>query len=74
MRATMTISLPEEIKQQLLKKARQEKITVSALILRALKHEETLISEKDILKLSKKAKNDYQKGKTKPLKSLADLL
>ena len=70
----MTISLPPQIKKKLLERAKKENKPVSAIILKALQYEETLISEDTIITEAKQAKKDYLAGKTKVLKSLADLM
>lgn len=74
MRATMTISLPEKVKKQLLARAKKEQRSVSAIIMQALKHEESLISEEEVLSHGKQAKKDYLAGKAKSLRNLTDLM
>lgn len=70
----MTISLPEKVKKQLLARAKKEQRSVSAIIMQALKHEESLISEEEVLSHGKQAKKDYLAGKAKSLRNLTDLM
>ena len=48
--------------------------TVSSYFLYAAELEQQLISEEELLEMSKKADADYKKSKTKELKSLIDLI
>lgn len=48
--------------------------TVSSYLLYAVELEQQLISEEELLEISKKADMDYKNGKTKEVKSLADLI
>lgn len=48
--------------------------TVSSYLLYAVELEQQLISEEELLEMSKKADKEYKEGKTKELKRLADLI
>lgn len=74
MRAVLNVSLPSEEKRNVEKEAKKAKKSISAYILFALKFMRSAISEDEVLKMAKEAESDYKKGKTKELKSLADLM
>lgn len=74
MRAIVNISLPSEKKKEIEQRAKKAQKSVSAYILHAINLEQSLISEEELLKKSEIAESDYRKGKTKELKSLADLM
>ena len=74
MRSVLSISLPEKVKKEIEKRAQKAKKTVSGYIVYALELEKSLISEDELFKAAKKAEKDYKAGRTKELKSLADLI
>jgi len=74
MRSILNISLPPEKRKLIEERARKTHQSVSAYILYATELEQDLIQEDEILARAKKAEKDYQQGKTKKLKSLADLM
>ena len=74
MRSIVNISLPPEKKIEIEQRAKKAKKSVSAYILYALQLEQSLISEDELLEMAKNAESDYHNGKTKELKSLADLI
>lgn len=74
MREILNISLPSGQKEEILKRAQKAGKNVSAYILHAINLEKKLIQEDELIKMAKKAKNEYRKGKTKKLESLADLM
>lgn len=74
MREILNISLPPGQKEEILKRAQKAGKNVSAYIMHAINLEKELIQENELIKMAKKAKSDYQKGKTKELKSLANLM
>lgn len=74
MRAILNISLPEQEKEEIEKRAKKSGKTISGYILYTVKLAETLISEDELLAMAKRAEEDYRAGKTKALKSLADLM
>lgn len=73
MRSVLSVSLPEWTKKEIEDRAQKSNQTVSAYIIRVMEFEKSLISEDELLKMAKKAEKDYRIGKTKKLKSLADL-
>lgn len=66
--------MPEVEKKALTKRAKKLGLTISAYILHAVKISETMISEDELLEMSKHAEKEYREGKTKTLQSLADLI
>ncbi|MFC1616236.1 hypothetical protein ACFL21_03775 [Patescibacteria group bacterium] len=74
MRSVLSISLPQETKKEIEKRAKKSKKTVSAYIIHVFQIEKSLISEKELSKMAIQAEKDYQAGKTKKLKSIADLM
>ena len=73
MRSVLSISLSEEKKKEIAKRAKKAGKTVSEYILYTIDLEEDLISEDELVEMMEKAEDEYKKGKTKVLKSLADL-
>ncbi|MEK6616486.1 MAG: hypothetical protein AABZ32_10310 [Bacteroidota bacterium] len=73
-RAILNISIPSETKKAVERRARKSKKTVSAYVLHALQLEQSLIQESEILASVKQVESDYKAGKTKVLRSLADLM
>lgn len=74
MRAVLNISIPLQEKKRVERRAKKAKKTVSAYVLFALKLEENLISEDELVRMAKQAERDYKAGRTYELKSLEDLL
>lgn len=74
MRSVLSISLPPTKKYELEAHAKKARKTTSAYILDIFELVKRLIPEDEIAKMSKKAEKDYKAGKTKKLKSLADLM
>lgn len=74
MRAILNISMPAQEKKEIEKRAKKAKKTISGYVLYALKLEQSLIQEEEIVAMATEAEQDYKKGKTKKLKSLADLM
>jgi hypothetical protein len=74
MRSILSISIPKEKKMEIEARAKRANISTSAYIVRIVELEKSLISEDEIIKASKKAENDYKKGKTRKLKSLKNLM
>lgn len=74
MRSVLSISLPEDQKKEIEQRAKKANKSTSSYILYTVNLEKQLISEDDLVKMSKKAEKDYKAGKTKELKSLADLI
>jgi len=73
MRSILSVSLSEEKKREIEARAKKAKQTVSGYIIRIVELEKKLISENELIKMAKKAEKDYRTGKSKRLKSLADL-
>jgi hypothetical protein len=73
-RSILNISLPEEVKKDIVRRAKKAKTTVSGYILRAVELEKSLISEEELLNKAKRARAEYRAGKTKILRSLEDLI
>lgn len=74
MRAILNISLPEEKKKAIEKRAKKSGLTISSYILYTVGLEEKLISEDELAERIKEAEKNYHKGKAKKLRSLADLI
>lgn len=74
MRSIVNISLPLSKKMEIIKRAKKAKKSISAYILYTIQLEQSLISEDELLEMTQNAEKDYQHGKTKELKSLADLM
>ena len=74
MRSVLSISLPEEKKKELQERARKINKTTSEYFLYIMELEKSLISEDELLLMSKNAKKDYKLGKTKKLVSLKSLI
>lgn len=74
MRSIVNISLPPEQKKQIEQRAKKAGKSVSAYILYAVELEKSLISEDELVTMAQQAEVDYKKGKTKELRSLADLM
>ena len=74
MRSILTISLPPRKKEEIAKRAKKSNKTISAYIIGVMEMEKTLISEDELLRMSREAEKDYNQGKTKTLKSLSNLL
>lgn len=74
MRAILSVSLPAEKKKEIEERAKKASKSTSSYIMYVVELEKQLISEDELIKMSKKAEQDYKSGKTKKLKSLADLM
>ncbi|MEA2064845.1 MAG: hypothetical protein U9O66_00930 [Patescibacteria group bacterium] len=75
MRQILSVSLPSQTIQFIKKRVKQQKFdSVSGYIKYLLELDNNLISEKELLKSIKEARQDYRKGKLKILKSLKDLM
>lgn len=74
MRSILTISLPQKDKEDLLRRAKKAGKTVSAYIKSIIDLEQNMISEDELLAMSKTAMKEYKSGKTKTLTSLKDLM
>lgn len=73
MRSILNISLPQDKKLEIEKRAQKAGKTVSAYILSIVELEKELISEDELVAMAKEADREYKAGKTKVLKSLKDL-
>jgi uncharacterized protein (DUF1778 family) len=74
MRSVLNLSLPKEKKLLIQKRAASAGKSVSAYVLQAIQIEQDLISEEELLQMASAARADHAQGKTKKLKSLADLM
>lgn len=74
MRAIIAISMPAKKRDELKNSAKKAKKSVSGYVLEMFELMKQFISEDDLLEMTKKAEINYKKGKTKELKSLADLM
>ncbi len=74
MRSVLSISLPECKKQYIKERAKKANKSISSYILYIIDIEEQLISENELVKMSKKSEKDYKTGKTTRLDSLANLM
>ncbi|MBI4232456.1 hypothetical protein HY605_04450 [Candidatus Peregrinibacteria bacterium] len=73
MRDILTISIPRDKKKTIKIRAQKMGKSISAYIAYVVELEQHLISEDQIKKMKIKAEKDYKQGKTKVLRSLADL-
>ncbi len=74
MRSVLNISLPAQHKLAVQKRAAASGKSVSAYVLHAIRVEQELISEEELLKMAKEARANHSAGKTKKLGGLADLM
>lgn len=74
MRSILSISLPEEKKKEIERRAKKADQTTSAYIIRIVELEKNLISEDELVEMAKKAEKDYESEKTKKLTSLSALM
>lgn len=74
MRSILSISLPEEKKKEIEKRAKKANKSTSSYIISIFELEKSLITEDELVKMAKKAEKDYKSGKTKKLNSLGDLM
>lgn len=74
MRSILNLSLPAKQKLMIQKRAAASGKSVSAYVLQAIQIEQELISEEELLKMATEVRTDHAAGKTKKLKSLADLM
>lgn len=74
MRSVLAISVPAPQKEAIEKRAKKARKTVSAYVIDALNIMEQMISEDELAAMAKTAEKNYKKGKTRELKSLADLI
>lgn len=74
MRSVLAISMPASVKQEVIERAQKAGQSVSGYILHTITLVESMISEDELLAMAREAEADYKKGKTKKLKSLADLM
>lgn len=70
----MSISLPADKKMEIEKRAKKANKTTSAYIIHVVELEKSLISEDELAEMAIGAEKDYRAGKTRKLKSLADLM
>jgi len=74
MRSILTVSLPLQKKEEIQKRAKKAKKTISAYILDALNLVQDFISEDELVSMAKQSEKNYNAGKTDELKSLSDLM
>ncbi|MBU2523658.1 hypothetical protein KKG71_00495 [Patescibacteria group bacterium] len=74
MRSILSISLPPNKKKDIEGRAKKANMTLSAYIMYTVELEKQLIGEDELVKRAKRAELDYKNGKTKELRSLADLM
>ena len=74
MRSILSVSLPADKKKEIEERAKKANKSTSSYIMYVVELEKQLISEDELVKMSKKAEKDYKSGKTKKLKNLADLM
>lgn len=74
MRSILNVSLPPQKKKEIEKRAKKMGISVSSYVLYTIDMEQKMISEDEILEMAERAEKDYKAGKTKVLRSLADLM
>jgi len=69
----LSISLSTEKKKEIEERAKKANKTTSSYIIHVVELGKSLISEDELLKMARKAKKDHKSGKTKKLKTLANL-
>jgi len=75
MRTIMNLSMPTETADVIKKRAQKRGFASTSSYIRYLvESDEELISEKELLQISKQADKDYKAGKLKKLTSLKDLV
>ena len=74
MRSIISLSLPPQKKKEIAKRAKKMGLSVSAYVLHTIDVEQKMISEDELLEIAARAERDYKAGKTKVLRSLADLM
>ena len=66
--------MPPQKKKEVEARAKKANKSVSGYILDALELMKSLISEEELIEMTQIAEDNYKKGKTKKLRSLADLM
>lgn len=74
MRTILSLSMPEKTKKEIMERAKKSGKTVSAYVISIIELEKNLVSEDDLVIMAKNARRDYEKGKTKVLRTLKDLM
>ncbi|MDP4007843.1 MAG: hypothetical protein Q8P68_01495 [Candidatus Peregrinibacteria bacterium] len=74
MRAILNVSLPPDKKKEIERRAKKMGLSISSYVLYTIDLEQKMISEDELLERIKEAEKNYKEGKTKILKSLADLM
>lgn len=74
MRAILNISMPLAEKQKIEKRAKKAGQSISGYILGAVKLQESLIQEDELVEMIKQAEKEHESGKTKKFVSLKDLM
>lgn len=73
MRSILTVSLPASEKRKISIRAKKAGKSVSGYILYIIHLAEEMIQEEELVRMARQAEKDYFSGKTKVLKSLANL-
>ncbi len=73
MRQVLSASFPTNVVTDIKRRAKKKKVTVSSYFLYLYEIEKDMISEEEIIVMRDKARSNYKRGKTKVIKSLADL-
>lgn len=73
MRSILSVSLSPDKKKEIEQRAKKANKSVSAYIVHIIDLEKNLISEDELVQMAKLATKEYKSGKTKKLRSLADL-
>jgi hypothetical protein len=73
MRSILTISLPPAQLAALKKKAKKRGVSVSYYVRMIVEHEESIISEEELVRRCKEAEKEYRQGRTRVLRSFKDL-
>jgi Arc/MetJ-type ribon-helix-helix transcriptional regulator len=75
MRQILSLSLPEQITEEIKKNSKKRGFSsVSSYVKYLFEQDRNLISEKELLDSVNEARKDYKRGKTVKAKSLADLV
>lgn len=74
MRTVLTLSVTDEQKKKIKKRAKKAGLTVSAFVIQSIGIEEKAISKDELLIMVDQSRKDYREGKTTILENPEDLL
>ncbi|MBD3328345.1 hypothetical protein GF340_03510 [Candidatus Peregrinibacteria bacterium] len=74
MRTVLTLSVTDEQKKIIKKRAKKAGLTVSAFVIQSIGIDDDVITEKELLEMVAQGQKEYREGKTVTIKNGADLL